>query len=680
MPRTVGKTLDNTFIKGLITEATGLNFPANACTETFNCIFNLDGSIERRKGLEYEASHANKSVDRSNSVTREFLWEAASGTGTINFTVIQVGSVIYFYLNPDSGSISTHLKSFTIDLNTGTYKPSGAPNPQTQTCQFASGNGYLFVTHPTLLPFYVKYDAGSDTITSKTLNLKFRDFDGLEDGLKIDERTLQASGAITKEHKYNLFNQGFNVTTRCVGSSDENVYDFWVAHRLDYPSNADVWWLYRNAVGAFDPHDFLMKYTGNSQAPRGHHILDVFNEDRSAISGITGIAAVTSSYFRPSTVAFYAGRVFYGGVGYDKYSTKIWFTQIITKDEQLEFCYQKEDPTSEDGGDLLPSDGGVIKIQDAGNIIKFVTLQGQLLVVCSNGVWSISGSDTAGFKATDYSIKKISSVPTPKDTDSFVDVDGVPIWWTLNGIYSANISDLGTATVTNMTDTTIKTFFDAIASEGRTYSKGSYNRTTKVVTWLYRDTTAGSVLGRYNYTRALNLNTRTGAFYPWTFDTTVTLNGIIYTQDGTSHFIVSKLTSGTTYNMTFAESNATTYLDWVAATTDGVDYSSYFISGYKIDGSAITKVQSNFVYVFMEKVSGSSLYMQAVWNYANTGNSGKFSSRQQCYHSNSKYDILYRRLKVRGDGLALQMKFISQSGMPFHIIGWSVAESGNQAP
>jgi hypothetical protein len=37
--------VENSFINGLITEATGLNFPEKAVTETSDCIFDIDGSV-----------------------------------------------------------------------------------------------------------------------------------------------------------------------------------------------------------------------------------------------------------------------------------------------------------------------------------------------------------------------------------------------------------------------------------------------------------------------------------------------------------------------------------------------------------------------------------------------------------------------------------------------------------
>ncbi len=44
----------NTFVGGLVTEASPLTFPENASLDESNFVLKRDGSRQRRKGLEYE--------------------------------------------------------------------------------------------------------------------------------------------------------------------------------------------------------------------------------------------------------------------------------------------------------------------------------------------------------------------------------------------------------------------------------------------------------------------------------------------------------------------------------------------------------------------------------------------------------------------------------------------------
>ena len=45
MPRQALVSIENNFTKGLITEASGLTFPENSCTETINCVHKHTGNV-----------------------------------------------------------------------------------------------------------------------------------------------------------------------------------------------------------------------------------------------------------------------------------------------------------------------------------------------------------------------------------------------------------------------------------------------------------------------------------------------------------------------------------------------------------------------------------------------------------------------------------------------------------
>ena len=54
MTRTTLAAELNTFVKGLITEATPLTFPANASLDEDNFVLNRQGSRQRRFGMNFE--------------------------------------------------------------------------------------------------------------------------------------------------------------------------------------------------------------------------------------------------------------------------------------------------------------------------------------------------------------------------------------------------------------------------------------------------------------------------------------------------------------------------------------------------------------------------------------------------------------------------------------------------
>lgn len=726
MPRSKQIEIVNNFSKGLITEATGLNFPENACTETLNCVFDYKGVVTRRLGFDYENGYETDSLTRSDSAVAEFLWEAPNGDGTLSFVVVQVGTVLRFYEVDVDGALSPGMKSFTIDLTS--FDTSGNPGVGAVACQFSSGKGYLFVSHPYCDPFYVSYaSAAGGSVTGASITVKIRDLEGLTPTATYPDnntRPTSTRAALDDFDEYNLQNQGWDRTVKEDSGSSVNALTEWDTNNTTMPALCDVWHSWqRVAAGAVPDYDYRSTNidgipVSQTRASQGYYILEAFAQQRDVVSGIAGLSDddVTSSYFRPRSVAFYAGRVWYAGVDYTKYNSTIYFSQIIETDRQFGYCYQLNDPTDVDNTDLLPSDGGTIKILDIANIIKLFVMGPNLLIFATNGVWQISGSGTdgLGFAANDYTIKKLSSVPT-LSASSFVDVEGTPMWWNREGIWTIQANDVGSLGVQSLSRTTIHTFFGEIPTANKEYVKGAYNRTERIVQWLYSDVASlTDVDDLHTYNMVLNFNVQSGAFYPWELDTGVgvKVNGIIsargsndegvvtsVTDSGIDvtdssgeivtdftvtsqafaqvfHYFTSKNTAGTSFDCTWSKARDDAYVDWETAGT-GADYDSYLITGYRIGGQAQRFFQSNYIFLYFNAVDNSSCYFQSIWDFATTASGGRYSSAQQVYRNNTNTGVQQARVKARGKGRAMQFKFYSEAGKPFNLIGWSTWSTQN---
>jgi hypothetical protein len=692
MGRTSASTIENNFSKGLITEAHGLNFPENAVTEGVNFVINRDGSISRRLGIDYEEGYDTVPVTRDDSAISEFVWENVGGDGELTFVVVQVGYVIYYYVLTADGVISDNRKSFFTSLADFDLAPArGEP------CQFASGDGKLFVTHPFCNPFYVEYDADTDDITETVITIKIRDFEGVEDDLDVEERPA----TLEEDHEYNLYNQGWyikDVTIDVDGSATDDPLDKFFDDLAVYPSNADIWWILKNSLDEFRPAMTSgMAALGNTPAPKGHFILDAFDTDRSnAHEDIGDVEETTAGNRRPKTCAFFSGRVWYAGVDKDKYNTNVYFTQIIEEDEQIEKCYQLNDPTSEEQFDLLPTDGGVVKVQEAGNIIKLFPMQDKLLIMATNGIWSIQGSEGIGFRANDFSVVKVSGVGLLSNL-SVVNVEGLPFFWNNNGIYTIVPNEFGSLEIKSLTDKTIQTFYNEIPALNRKYSKGAYNGLTKVIKWVYRQSEPLGVDNRYNYDSVLCLDLNNGAFYVYNIETAIVdnalypyLTGILAIQNSLTteatedqfYYLATMQegVEGVDYNLTFARESDTSHRDWVSEPGVSSSYDTYFITGYKVHSQANRQFQANYMWVFSEYQENNSCFVQGIWDYANSGDSGRYTQRQECCGGRDYTDVQVKRLKMRGSGLVLQYKFMSNERDPFHIIGWSTFESSNERP
>lgn len=496
-----------------------------------------------------------------------------------------------------------------------------------------------------------------------------------------------------------------------VSNSTGNI-DTWRTTVNNYPSNSDVWWRYKNSAGGFSPGTTYQNVTSDlGEAPKGHFIISAFNQNRASIANVPDLTPIQTD-IRPKIGTWFAGRVWYSGVDasqiktgnapYYSWSESIYFSQIITDVSQFGKCHQANDPTSEKLFDLLPTDGGVIQIQGCGSVYKLFPIQNGLLVFAANGIWFITGSQGIGFSANDYTVTKISSIESISST-SFVNVKGLPYFWNEEGIYTVTPAQQGLGlTVESITVGVIQSFYDQIPKSSKKFVRGDYHPIDYVIQWTYRDTEASDINSSYEFNRILNYNVYNKAFYPYSISTLNSVHGVIYVSypggggspdpsfkylistsaiydviDTTGNLVIDSGGNQVVYGegvsqMSFAEEYDETYLDWGTET-----YDSYFITGYSLKGQAHRKFQVNYVYVFSRNDVDTAYKIQGLWDFANSGNSGRWTNQQLAVNNKDYFRMAYKRHKIRGSGLVLQTKVSSVDGQPFDIMGWAVVETVN---
>jgi hypothetical protein len=789
MPAQVLSTVENNFTKGFVTEFTGLNFPENAATDTDNCLYDIVGHVTRRLGLDYETNHGTAALNRGGRVVNTYKWNNAGGDGDTKIVVTQVGATLSFYLASATSStspLSAHKVFNNVDITQ--FQTGATPDPATLECQFADGNGYLFVYHPRCQPFFCSYDAATGAVTPNIITLNVRDFTGIpEPGRDVTDRP----NVLSIEHLYNLTNQGWtqgaswNTVSSGSGPSvqDSGTLSFtvpaglpgvdlgsqisianlnsifgavhgrfvpagtplmsgtlasysgttmnititaskaaylgeflgpyvispfnvgyintWQSAVSNYPSNSDVWWYFKDNNGIYNPTTKVSQVTiNNGNAPRGHYLLDAFNQDRSLISSVVGLTTISTS-IRPRTGAWFQGRVWYAGTDASQTKTgdadfytwteNIYFSQIATNPDQFGKCFQNNDPTSETLFDLLPTDGGVITIQGAGAIYKLFPIQNGMLVFAANGIWFITGSQGIGFTANDYTITKISSVRNISGT-SFVDVNGLPYFWNEEGIYAVQPAQQGGLTVEPITIGTILSYYEDIPSSSKRFARGSYDPVNYTIQWIFRSQTDGDNLtSRYEYDKILNFNTYNKAFFPYTIGGTAStfvypkVSSIAYVDyptvsnvatPGFKYFVSAVI--GSEFQFTFADEHDTGYVDWRTYDNVGVSYDSHFVTGYKLHGQGQRRFQIPYIYIFSNAEEETAYQIQSIWDYASSRLSGRYSSAQTIYNNKPYFGMIFRRHRLRGQGIVLQIKVTSVDGKPFDIMGWSTFETANQ--
>lgn len=256
----------NTFVKGIVTEAGPLTFPENASLDEENCVLNRDGSRQRRLGMDFEEDAVLRSVTvAADDAITSFLWKNAANDVDNQFAVVQVGQNLFVF-DANAPSVSAAL---IATVNISTYVTGKRP------VGFANGLGYLFMAEGKANPAYLSYVPSTNTVTVSPIQIKIRDYFGLDDGLAVTTKP----STLSAEHNYNLLNQGWNSTQISAYQTATSTY----------PSNAQQWVIGKDANDDFQPallnkHDF-----GTSPAPKGRFVIDAFarSTSRNSASGLT---------------------------------------------------------------------------------------------------------------------------------------------------------------------------------------------------------------------------------------------------------------------------------------------------------------------------------------------------------------------------------------------------------
>lgn len=646
MPRVTGKIQRFNFSKGWNTEANPMTFPENTAQDLDNVILDVDGAVRRRPGFDYDSQTTTFGSFVSSSLGSYAIgmskWKNVAGSGSQEFIVTQYGLNLHFHRAAGTATVD----NFVGSLDFSSQVISGQMNEaRKDVVKVTSGLGYLFVVGQHINPFYITYASGTLSLTN--IEMQIRDFEGLDDGLAIDERP----NALSAAHQYNLRNQGWPESFDCAvnGASDATTDPvvFTETHLGVYPSNADIIHLGKVAtgsdeddIGRYDPKTLAKNIFGTTKAPRGKHILNAFDRDRTSF-----VSGVTNEYIdtRPRAVGFHNGRVFYSGLYSAGHTGEVFYSQQLTTVDHAGLCYQQNDPTAEEYNELLATDGGVISIPNAGNIVHLEESPTGLLVFASNGVWEITG-ENGKFSADNFFVRKVTDSGVLGE-ETVVNADGLFVYWGETGIVALQadpISNLMNAEI--ISKNTIQKGYISIGSSQRKTARGVYIREEKKCVWMYSTASDyDGVLNRFKYNGFLLFDLDLGAFYKYTVSDlpvstapyiagivelpgysvtevaesvtaggdTVTVNGEVVTVSGEGFDTTTTISSTwkclvvrpSQYGMTMGEFSSLSFTDWFLGDGTGASYSSYIETGYEFGGEAINNKQATYVHTYLSAKS-----------------------------------------------------------------------------
>ena len=711
MPQSLTQRVVNTFVKGLITEAGELTFPPDASVDELNCDLRRDGSRRRRKGAAKETNFELSSFTvADDAITTTGGWYNVGGQSGLEFLVFQNGATLHFY-NKSGVPFSANVDSATVNLST--YEVAGSVGASNAKCTFTLLKGALIVVSEAIDPIYIERDNVAETISITQIDFRVRDFDWQGDTTTYYEDEASPSD----ERKYDAQNTGWNTGN---GAPTD------LTKRLTHP-----WYSGKDASGVYSATEWDKIYTGTSLTGNGHYVLDFFSKDRASVSGISGLTTETESS-RFKTVATFAGRAFYAGLDSTTNTDIILFSQLIDNFNQLGECLQQNDPTSEQISDLLDTDGGTIRIAGAVGIKVLYVIDASLYVFAENGVWRIEGIDGV-FSPAGFAVRKITDVGIVSE-GSFVIADGSPIWWSKNGIHTLQFDQTsGRPVESNLTISTIQAYWDRIPNESKNKLISIFDPVNKRAYWAWPDE-GETVESKVNNILVLDVPLK--AFYPWyvedettdtdaiigmeffsgfgaaasTLDVVTSAGDDVITSAGDdvvsiqnlavtgSPAIILIIRDGESDKMTMGSFTGEGFLDW--GTTN---YSSFAEAGYDFMGDLLLKKTAPYITTYMRltetawegnEIDGyqpdkpSSMLVSAFWDFKNSSS----STAQQAYRFKSmpvvdsnnllNFDypetVITTRMKVRGRGRSMRIKFESEQGKDFVLLGYSVLGGVNQ--
>lgn len=551
------------FVGGLNTEGGYFVTPKNSWIEGTNVIPQIDGSAKIRNGLELENNYSVQSYtdgsftnySATNNVSNVFStayvvhkWENVNSKPTVNFFVVQTGNIIHFY-DADKAITSANKRPFTVDLLD--YKIEQVTQLDNSAyIQITSFYGVLLLTHKHIDPLVLSFQEDTNTLEVLSLRLRIRDFKGIFTGYpdNVEKTDAEWTALGFKEAVvYNLLNQGWN--GQQLGTY-KNSTGKW-------PSNTKQWIFGKDSNDDFSVATLNKQEFGSSPAPKGRNIVEAFDQARSYPNDYFGdlnfvappvpassdfrfneetgqyerifipgyqpdpTQIVSSGAFlresyasRPACCTFFSGRAFYAGATSNVVNSWVLYSQISESYAKLGDCFQKNDPTAEVISDLVDDDGGVIVLQNSGQVHAIKAVGNAVLVFAANGVWSIYGGD-AGFKATSYIVDKVTDVGCISPLSVIV-VENSAFYWSDEGIYNVTVDSTGLSKAANITNQKIKTLYNNIPYISKQKCVGVYDAVEKIAYWMY-----GTNLDKISFKDTiLAADLQIGCFYTLNFPQT----------------------------------------------------------------------------------------------------------------------------------------------------------------
>lgn len=766
MPKPGQRSDVNNFIGGLVTEASVLNFPPNASADEQNFELDRTGLRSRRLGMNFEPDFEQQVAgitvaQLDDSGFNTFRWESVGGDPNTNFLVVQIDTALSFFDLASNAISATSAFEGQVVLTSF---------PVSTRFSFASVEGYLVVVSGAEQFAIISRNFVASTFALEYGRLKVRDVWGVEE---ITQPTYETdptfrSKTLDPYHYYNLQNQSWGIPrVDSTGGSIDPILNYSAGNSGFFPSSAEqVWTGLQFQAVATGQQPFERMYTNlyieslgsKLDSAKGYFIIDALRRGTSRQDAVqanrvkyptlagSAPVIVDRTDSGPKCITDFAGRIWYSGfagvvIGGDRRSPNlsnyVFFSQLVKSRREFGLCYQDGDPTSRDNNDIVATDGGFIRISGARNIIAMRNLHTHLVIIASNGVWTVTGgTQDSGFDATNYKVSRISTFGGLSESSVIVAGDNC-FYWSEDGIYAVSKNQYGDMTVDSISLGTIQSFYQEIDALARAAAFGEYDQVAKKLRWVYKagvpftstsvttelifDITLKAWTKNLIYNLADNsvevMGVFTTANFQHSFVDDLVFSGIDNVLDLTDQVVVpSLLLSNNSQSLrylavsviagipyfTIAYYNESTWLDWVSKDGVGVDAFAFCLTGDSTFGDSGAEKQTPYIIMhfnrteegvdsFAVPLHQSSCLMRAQWSFANNVVSNKWSPLVQAYRYrkvrfsenvsdmyDTGFEVLTSKNKLRGRGKAFALYFQTEAGKDLQILGWNLTLNGNQ--
>jgi hypothetical protein len=766
----------NTFLAGLFTEANPITSPKNTSLDESNFELLQDGGRKRRRGLSLDPEYSPTSL-----TTAEQNILQSSSVRTLNWTTNDgFAFVIYFNL---SGFLILDAATFAVK-----YSETIPINDLS-----ASGDN-LVATMTNKVPSLYKFEDGAITYQQDIYPM-IRDLAGINDNIPTDSRLnvgaifnslktlgeqevgspflgyvlmnllmppsspvflagLMAHSSDYAKHMYNLFNAGWG--QRVKSYAHNNWAQAWDIFYRDssnlLPARSDYFSLgmegdpNQNGEKQLRVHSIISTALGTSKAAAGRFYFCPFIKNFYSKSNIGSHTQFNTQnfldYFEDenkwrkhiSSATFYGGRAWYAS------ENSVFFTKTLDGNEDFEICYQVADPTSEVDSEIVPTDGGEVKILGASGIFSMQEYGDALMVFAKNGIWALMGTDSGLFSATGYSIKKIY------DGDLLSSFRPLPTQGSLlnlspRGLDVINIGEVSAEPEASSFPTqNVETIFRQLTTSELSSMNISYDtKASKIFIKINREGSKVRTLMiydlklkawyKYEFPIPDNLIDY-GLYQSKSFRVTnepvsITYGGdvITYGTDYVVEYAASFINivptvlllcidtiSNETKTFSFSDESFKDFVGYSFGTNvDGVDAGAYLTTGYQLIDSTNKSKSINNIMTHMVKTESafvddgvggltlpnqSSCIMRIGYDFPTKGsytiNDNNWSKPRQVYKIRlpgvpyegfvpmEGVDVVSSKIRPRGKGRSMLFDFRTEPGKNCHLLGWAVDIYGEE--